>query len=288
MEEELDLFELLDILKNRWRLIVGLVIVAVAVAGVVSFFVLEPVYEADATVILKPATQRSQPMVLSDTAVAPYANLTAIDPVLAVSINNVVEVFKSRAVLGQVIDKVGLDIKIPSLEFNSFAQSITIQPQKSTSGISIKVQSNSSTVARDITNALVTEGVSVVRAIKAEEIQSAQDFVENQLKIVGARLNEIETSLGQKSNDSAELNRQLRLNEELYILLSQKLLELQVVSANQLEPVEFIQEAVEPVSPVKPKKALNIAIAAFLAGFVGVFWVFFQHALESRKTSIAA
>lgn len=285
MDEELDLFELLEILKNRWHFLASLVLIAVLVAGVFSFYVLEPVYEAEAFIIFKPNNQQSKPMVLSETAIAPYASLTVVDPDLAISVNNVVEVFRSRAVLSKVIDRVGLGITIPSAEFNRFANKITVEPKKGTTGVIIKARSDSPTEARDIVNALVTEGITVVKAEKAKDIQAAEDFLQRQLDIVGIRLAELEDLLGDTSNKASDINRQINTNQELYTVLSQKLLEMQVIAANSLNPIEFVEEAVEPINPVEPKKALNIAISAFLAGFAGVFWVFFQNALESRRTS---
>lgn len=283
MEEELDLFELLEVLKNRWRFLLGLVLIAVLVAGVVSFFILEPVYEAKAVVILKTGNQQSRPMVLSETAMAPYANLAIIDPVLAVSVNNVVEVLRSRAVLSKVIGHLGLEIEIPSTEFDSFNKSVKIEPQKGTTGIIIEAQSNSPIEAQRIVNTLLTEGVAVIREKKAEEISNAHDFLQNQLNVVNTRLNEIETALDSSNGKSTELKRQLKVNEELHTVLLQKLTEMQVLTANYLDPIEFIDEAIEPVNPIKPNKALNIIIAAFLAFFVGVFWVFLEQAWANRR-----
>lgn len=52
MEDEIDLREYLDVLIKRWKWIVGLTLVAALAAAAVSFFVLEPVYEASALVLI--------------------------------------------------------------------------------------------------------------------------------------------------------------------------------------------------------------------------------------------
>lgn len=285
MDQELDLFELLDILKNRLPFLVGLVLIAALAAAIISFFILDPVYEAEAVIIFKPDYERTRPMVLSETAIAPYANLSIIDPNLAISVNNMIEVFRSRTVLSNVIDRLGLNIAIPSTEFDAFSKKITVEILNGTTGVVLKACSKSSLEARDVVNALVAEGIAVVRAQKQNDIKTAKDFLQRQLDIVGVRLTELERMLGAPQNQVSEINRQLQTNQELYTVLSKKLLEMQVIEANSLNPIEFVQEAVEPISPIKPKKALNIAIAALLAGFIGVFWVFFQHAFESRRAS---
>ncbi len=52
MEDEIDLRQILDVLIRRWKWIVGLTLVAALVAAAISFFVLEPVYEAAAMILI--------------------------------------------------------------------------------------------------------------------------------------------------------------------------------------------------------------------------------------------
>ena len=52
MEEEIDLRPYIETLIRRWRWIVGLALVAALAAAAVSFFVLQPTYEATALVLI--------------------------------------------------------------------------------------------------------------------------------------------------------------------------------------------------------------------------------------------
>ena len=52
MEEEIDLREYLDVIIRRWKWIVAITLVAVITATIVSFFVMAPVYEARAGVVI--------------------------------------------------------------------------------------------------------------------------------------------------------------------------------------------------------------------------------------------
>jgi succinoglycan biosynthesis transport protein ExoP len=52
MEEEIDLRQYIEVLIRRWYWIAGLTLVAVLAAGLVSVFVLEPYYEAEALVLI--------------------------------------------------------------------------------------------------------------------------------------------------------------------------------------------------------------------------------------------
>jgi len=51
VEDEIDLREYIDVLIRHWKAIVALTIVAALVAGLVSFFLLPPTYEATATLV---------------------------------------------------------------------------------------------------------------------------------------------------------------------------------------------------------------------------------------------
>jgi succinoglycan biosynthesis transport protein ExoP len=52
MEDEIDLRQYLEVLIRRWKWIVALTLVAALVAAAISFFVLEPVYEATAMILV--------------------------------------------------------------------------------------------------------------------------------------------------------------------------------------------------------------------------------------------
>lgn len=51
MEEEIDLRKYIGVLRRRWKLIVSITVLAVFVAGLVSFL-MPPVYEARAAVLI--------------------------------------------------------------------------------------------------------------------------------------------------------------------------------------------------------------------------------------------
>ena len=53
MEETVDLREYFGIVKKRFWIVALITIIAVVVSGVISFFMLNPVYEAKSTLIVK-------------------------------------------------------------------------------------------------------------------------------------------------------------------------------------------------------------------------------------------
>jgi succinoglycan biosynthesis transport protein ExoP len=52
VEEEIDLREYIEVILRRWKWIGGITLVAVVTAAIVSFFLIAPVYEAKAGVVI--------------------------------------------------------------------------------------------------------------------------------------------------------------------------------------------------------------------------------------------
>ncbi len=104
MEETIDLREYFGIIKKRSKIIVAITLIAMAVSGIVSFFVLSPVYEANTTLIVnKNESNESQTMTGDD------LNVTQK---LAVTYG---EIIKSRTVLNEVIKDLKLDMEYGEL-----------------------------------------------------------------------------------------------------------------------------------------------------------------------------
>jgi succinoglycan biosynthesis transport protein ExoP len=94
MEDEIDLREYLEVLIRRWKWIVALAVIAALTAAVISFFVLQPTYEAGALVLItRPRYQlRFDPRLetLSDieTASKAYPSLAMSDDLLQKVLDN--------------------------------------------------------------------------------------------------------------------------------------------------------------------------------------------------------
>ncbi len=60
MEQEIEIREIIAIIAKRWCLLLLLLILAVATSGIISFFVLTPIYEASTTLIVGKPTEGAQ------------------------------------------------------------------------------------------------------------------------------------------------------------------------------------------------------------------------------------
>ena len=156
MEETIDLREYFAIIKKRFWIIALITVVAMVVSGVISFFMLSPVYESKSTLIVNTEKNEDTQMITGDQF--------SVSQKLAVTYG---EIIKSRAVLESVISNLKLDS-----EYEDLVEKITVSPVKDTQIISISVQDTNPKKARDIANEIPKVFEKEVKRItKANDIQ---------------------------------------------------------------------------------------------------------------------
>ncbi|MFL7943670.1 YveK family protein [Priestia megaterium] len=98
MEETIDLRQLFGTLKKRFWLIALITIIAATVSGVVSFFVLTPVYEARTQILVNQAKSEQQ-----------FYNSSELQTNVQL-IQTYNDIIKSPAILGEVTKQLNLDM----------------------------------------------------------------------------------------------------------------------------------------------------------------------------------
>ncbi|MGL5693389.1 MAG: YveK family protein [Peptostreptococcaceae bacterium] len=161
MEETIDLREYFGIIKKRSKLIIAITLVAMIVSAGVSFFVLDPVYETNTTLIVnRNEAQESQNMTGDEINVAQK---------LAVTYGKIIT---SRTVLEDVIKSLNLDLTTGQL-----ASKISVGTVGDTQIIDIKVQDTDPQKAMNIANAIPQvfkkEVTRITKANGAEVIDKA-------------------------------------------------------------------------------------------------------------------
>lgn len=127
-QTELDLREIFLILRRRFWLIVAIPVLAALTAGLVSLFLLEPVYSASTTLwVIKDGAQINYTeLMLNRSLTKTYA-----------------EVAKSRAVMAEVISNLQLrDVTVQGLQAK-----LTVNPVRDTEILSFTVEDGSPTMA---------------------------------------------------------------------------------------------------------------------------------------------
>ena len=139
MEETIDLREYFFILKKKMWIIVTSMIICGLISGIVSFFVLTPVYEANTSLIVNKEVENE------------LAEMTTSDDLrfvqqLALTYG---EIIKSRTVITSTIDKLGLD-----MTYEALAGAVSVTNVSDTQIIKISVQHNNPLIATKICNTI--------------------------------------------------------------------------------------------------------------------------------------
>lgn len=156
MEETIDLREYFYIIKKKLWVIALSAIICGLVSGLISFFMLNPVYEASTTLIVNKEEDEKVQMDTSD-------DLNFVQK-LAVTYG---EIIKSRTVITSTINKLGLDST-----YEEISDSITVTNIDNTQIIKISVQNNNPHLAAKICNTIPKIfGVEAERVVKASGIE---------------------------------------------------------------------------------------------------------------------
>ncbi|QDY44841.1 capsular biosynthesis protein [Planococcus glaciei] len=146
MEETISLQELFATLKKRLVLIIGLTIIAILIAGVVSYNFLTPIYQTNTQILVNQEK--------TDTAQLLNQNIQT-DLQL---INTYSVIIKSPAILDQVSEQLDLGLSVEAL-----TNKITVTNAENSQVVNVSVQDPDPAIAVDIAN--------TTAAVFQEEIQ---------------------------------------------------------------------------------------------------------------------
>ncbi|KGK91249.1 lipopolysaccharide biosynthesis protein [Desulfosporosinus sp. HMP52] len=163
MEEEIELRQYWEMLQKRWIIVVVLPLIAALTSGIISYFVIKPVYQASTTLIVgKKASEEGQAAVqMLDNSVL-LANQQLAKTYAAIA--------QSRTVEQSVIEDLDLPMTVGELD-----KLITITPVKTTEILEIKVTNNNPELATAIANSMASEFSKSVIAIKKVDSVSIVD-----------------------------------------------------------------------------------------------------------------
>lgn len=163
MEEEIDLRQYWDMLRKRWVIVVALPLIAALTSGIVSLFIIKPVYQASTTLIVgKKASEAGQAAVqMLDNSVL-QANLQLAKTYAAIA--------QSRTVEQNVIDDLNLELTVKELD-----SMVSINPVKTTEILEIQVMNTDPDLAADIANSMANGFSKAVIDIKKVDSVSIID-----------------------------------------------------------------------------------------------------------------
>ncbi|HHV99386.1 MAG TPA: hypothetical protein GXX36_07405 [Clostridiaceae bacterium] len=156
MEESMDLREIIGILKQNILIILAVMVWAAILGAVISIYIIDPVYEASATMIVnKSNTEERKDITYNDI-------LMTQKLVKTYSV-----IMQSNTVLDRVIDALGLEMGAKELR-----SMLTITGVNDTEVIKITVTSKDPEFAAKVANEILSQApAEIIRAVKAGSVE---------------------------------------------------------------------------------------------------------------------
>lgn len=175
-EEEIDLREYINVLLKRKGIIILIFLIAIITAALVSYFVLQPVYEANVTItVSKPKIGNS---IVSEPSLENYKNLIT-----------------DNALEEELIQKLNLNKSPFELTPYDLDQMLTIELPKGTNLIKMNLQASESKLTKDIINTWANLFIEKNKRFYFEEVKKAKTDIEEKLELVEKDFFEIEEKL---------------------------------------------------------------------------------------------
>jgi len=265
-EQVIDLRVLINVLKKRFWIIALLTTLAVAAAGLLSYFVMTPVYVAKTVLLVTQVTDKPQVTGQKDDVASILNNIYRI-PVL--TMNTYVGQIKSEILMQRVIDKLHLD----QLGYTPRVLAGHIQAAAAQDSylIEVTVINNNPKLAADIANTLSQEYIALISERNLAVMERSVKFLQDQMENIKLQL--------AASTDPYEEQRL----QGVLTLLAEGITNTQIVRSIDLgnTSLTVISPAIAPNSPVSPNKGRNMAVAFMLGLMASVALVFVLEFLDN-------
>lgn len=165
MEETISLKEIFETLKKRLSLIVLITIIATALSGFISFFILTPIYQSSTQILVNQS--QSEQQVVDVNQVRTNIEL----------INTYNVIIKSPTILEKVISELNLD-----KSFGQLNSQVTVNSEQNSQVVSISVQDSDPALAAKIANTIAEtfqEEIPEIMNVDNVSILSKADVVKN-------------------------------------------------------------------------------------------------------------
>lgn len=276
-DDEIDLREIFAVLwKWKWT-IIGVTLIFMIGAFVISKFFMEPVYEARA--IVAPATLNSV-KASSLTYVVDAKNslqwqmsedMNEILQLPQVSVESFNALITSNHVIIRSRQILNLDQSVTKIR-----ERIEVKHDKETNTTEIVISGTNPEENSKLANTLVDQTISYVKELNQQSMTAMIINLENQLTRAEADLDTIMNKPEDSFSSSIRREREIESREQLIDLLSVKIMELEILQSlvSEQDQIIVLSPATPPTDPVSPRIMSNTAIAAVLGFMLIVFAVF--------------
>ncbi|MGM0369638.1 MAG: YveK family protein [Bacillota bacterium] len=256
---EIDLREYLRVLADKWKLVVGILLIAIISSGIYSYLIAQPVYQATAQIKLgtDSGNYSETNFVVEVLQSSSYWRQINQELNLKAKQGNLKQMVESKLEVESEEDIINLTFKATDAQKAKLALQQVIELVKTDSDQQFKKRLKQR-------KAELTEVKSELASIKSELKTRQNDFQ----AMADSSLSTVDKLI--LNNDFA--NRLSQLKELKTSLVQEKNNLLREI--DNMIAVKVINPPLENNNPIKPNKRLNIAIAGILALMIGVFLAF--------------
>lgn len=291
-EIEIDLRELLHIFKKWSKPIIFMTLLCVVAVGLISYFVMSPIYQAKTLLMVTQATEKLQNNpTRSGEGLEDVVSSVSRLPVLTMS--TYLAQIKSETLMNRIIESLKLDPE----KYNAYNLSGMIDASvvKDSNLIEVKVTSADPALATKIANVLSDEYLKLMTEKNQEQMSRSVDFLDKQKTVTDKDLDRasdylkefqsqprgvavLETEFTARSQDAAELNSRLKkvqieiqqLAAGVYSLENQMAITPQTISSEKVDEDRGNIYSIQEANPVYVSLTQElIAKKAALAGKEG-------------------
>jgi len=176
--EEISLRELIETLLKRKKMIIGVTVFAVLASAIVSFFILEPVYETRMVLMASNFSDRLQSSQINGEGIDSI--LSGLSQYPNMTMDTYKEQVKAPRVMRETIAELGLE-EIYDVE--SLAKAITLETIPNTNLLNIKMKAEDPELAAEIVNTVGTKFVAFVSDKAKEQATTTSKYIETQIEV---------------------------------------------------------------------------------------------------------
>jgi succinoglycan biosynthesis transport protein ExoP len=185
LEEEISLRELIETMLNGKWIIAAITAIAVLTAGIFSFFLIEPTYEARTTLMVsatapKPTETETNGVETLLESLSKYPQMT-------------METYRTQVtnpyIIREVINELNLDPEKYTVE--SLSDSISVEAIKDTNLIRIMIKDKDPKLAADIANSVSNKFVAYLSETVKQQLSRSSQFIKEQMDAEKLNLDQI-------------------------------------------------------------------------------------------------
>lgn len=176
--EEISLRELIEILLKRKKIIMGTTLLTVLASAIISFFILEPVYETRMVLMASNFSDKLQPNQLKGEGIDNI--LSNLSQYPSMTMETYKQQVKSPKVMRETIEELGLEDKY---DIESLARDITLETVKDTNLLNIKMQAKDPELAAEIVNTVGRKFVAFVSDKAKEQATTTSQYIKTQIDV---------------------------------------------------------------------------------------------------------